>query len=624
MLSHHQKIEIPQKPKESAAPLGLGRPRSASDLAALIETAMGRRPAELAVKNAQVYNPYLGAFQSGTLAVAAGRVAALGEGFESQETFDAKGGYLISGLIDSHVHIESSMTAPWEFARSLCATGLTAVIADPHEIATVAGLAGLKWLMEATENLPVDVYVMAPSCVPATHFERGGGQLGPEDIFELLKHPRVLGLAEVMNFPGVIGADKKVLAKMEKSLLIDGHAPGLSGRSLSAYVGAGIRTDHECFEAKSVRERISLGQRVLLREGTAAKNLLKLLPALTAPLSRFCHLCTDDRHAGELARLGSINSLLAMAVKAKKLPLPSLLNMATLNPAEHYGLRDSGSLAPGRAADFALYPDLESFKPAAVWKSGQLVAENGKPLAEVKAPAGPKALANTVAIAPLSLESLEIRAPEPAKEEPAKEKPSKGQAPAGKAKEVRVIGVVPGQIVTKSLSLKLSPKAGLYAPDPKLNLAKMAVWERYGSMRPPAVGLIKGLGLKSGAVGTTVSHDSHNLAVAGISDADMLLCAKALAKMGGGLAVTKGGAILGRLALPLGGLMSEMSLEETAEAIEALSGPLEELGFPPGADPFMTLSFMSLPVIPSLKLTASGLVDVEAFKIVPLIGREAP
>ena len=621
-------LESPEAPKGFASPpLGPAALRSPEERAALIDTAMGRREADLVIKNASVYNPYASEFLRGDLAVTCGRVAGLGI-FKGREEFDAGGGHLVAGLIDSHAHIESSMTSPWEFARALCATGVSGVVADPHEIANVAGMAGLKWLMEATENLPVDIYVMAPSCVPATGFEKGGAELSANDIARLLGHRRVLGLAEVMNYPGVIGGDLEVLGKMSKASLIDGHAPGLTGNALSAYVGAGVRTDHECMAPREATERILNGQRVLLREGTAAKNLIHLLPGLTPELARFCHLCTDDRHAGDLIDEGSINHLIALAVKQGSLPLASILNMATLNPSEHYGLSDSGSLAPGRLADMALYPDLVSFKPVMVWKGGRLVARDGKPLwsppPRLKSALAPKSargqnqgqnqsrepqgsapsldsgpLLDTVNLGSLTLESLAVEAT---------------------GRKIRVIEVIPGQIVTGHLIIE--PKAGddgRFHADPERDMAKLAVWERYGSKTAPAVGFIQGLGIRRGAIGTTVSHDSHNLVAAGVSDKDILLCAKTLQDMGGGLVLAADGDVIGAMALPLGGLMSAMSLEETAKAIKALVKEASNLGLPAGADPFMTLSFMSLPVIPSLKLTAGGLVDVDAFKIVTTV-----
>ncbi|MDR1308500.1 MAG: adenine deaminase, partial [Deltaproteobacteria bacterium] len=555
--------------------------RTPAQRAALIEAALGRVPADLVIKGAQVYNPFDGRFHQGDLAVSGGRVAGLGS-YSGWAEVDARGAYLIAGFIDSHVHIESSMAGPLEFARGVSAHGTTTVGADPHEIANVSGPAGLDWLIEATEDLPVNVFVMAPSCVPATPLERGGGAITGRDVLDLLGRPRVLGLAEMMNFPGVLSADPEVLGKMSRAPLADGHAPGLSGRELAAYVGAGISTDHECIRASEASERLALGQRVLLRQGTAAKNLLELLGAVTPANSRFCQLATDDRHAQDLSLDGSINHLVALAARASDVPKPSILNMATLNAAEHYGLRDLGSLAPGKVADMALFPDLYDFRPRMVWKAGRLVAEDGRSVFEAARAPDDSILRGTVRLGPASLDDLAIRATGP---------------------KIRVIGVVPGQIVTEHLVMSIPATGGLYLADPGKDLCKLAVWDRYGRGRPPATGFIWGLGLRRGALASTVSHDSHNLIAAGVDDADMLACALELQRLGGGLAMALGGRIVASLPLPLGGLMSDLGLAEISAAQDRLREAGTGLGFDQDFDPFMTLSFMSLPVIPSLKLT---------------------
>jgi adenine deaminase len=563
---------------------------------ALIEAALGRVPAELVIKGAQVYNPFDGEFHRGDLAVTAGRVAGLGA-YRGTIEIEANGAYLVAGFIDSHVHIESSMAGPLEFSKCISSYGTTTVVADPHEIANVAGMAGLSWLIEGTESLPVNVFVMAPSCVPATSLEKGGGVITASDIESLLKMPRVLGLAEMMNFPGVLSANPEVLGKMTEAPVVDGHAPGLSGAPLAAYVGAGITTDHECILPEQATERLLMGQHVLLRQGTAAKNLLSLLPAVTPMNSRFCHLATDDRHAQDLHLSGSINYLVALALRASGIPRPAILNMATINAAEHYGLRDLGALTPGKIADMALYPDLYDFKPLKVWKAGKLVAENGRSKFETPAIDG-RALRNTVKLGPLRAEDLAIKATGP---------------------NIRVIGVVPGQIVTEHLVMSVPPVKGLYEADPDKDLCKLAVWGRYGQQKPPATGFIWGLGLRRGALASTVSHDSHNLVAAGVSDQDLLACAAELERVGGGLALSLGGRVIASLPLPLGGLMSDLSLSEISARLDDLRMKGAELGFTQDFDPFMTLSFMSLPVIPSLKLTCEGLVDVQAFGYVPVV-----
>ncbi|MDR2366530.1 MAG: adenine deaminase [Deltaproteobacteria bacterium] len=590
--------------KREALRPGWALRREPWERAELIGVALGKKPADLVIKGANVYNPYDGEFHRGDLAVSQGRVAGLGS-YKGLKEVRAEGAYLIAGFIDSHVHIESSMAGPLEFAKCISAYGTTTVVADPHEIANVAGAKGFRWLIEATENLPVNVFVMVPSCVPATPLERGAGIIGPQDIPGLLGAPRVLGLAEMMNFPGVLAGDLGVLAKLTEAPLVDGHAPGLTGPALAAYVGAGIGTDHECVLPGQAAERLSMGQNVLLRQGTAAKNLLELLPAVTPMNSRFCQLATDDRHAQDLHLSGSINYLVALALRASGVSRPTILNMATLNAALHYGLRDLGALTPGKIADMALYPDLYDFKPIKVWKAGKAIAENGRstfvppPGQDAQAIAArDRALRDTVRLGPVSLEDLAIQAT---------------------GTRIRVIGVVPGQVLTEHLIMSVPPIDGQFRADPGKDLCKLVVFPRYGDPWPPAKGFIWGLGLRRGAIASTVSHDSHNLIVAGMSDPDILACAKALEAMGGGLALALNGKVIASLALPLGGLMSELSLGEISAALDGLRMKGAELGFDQDFDPFMTLAFMSLPVIPSLKLTVKGLVDVQTFQYVPVV-----
>ncbi|MDR1656570.1 MAG: adenine deaminase [Deltaproteobacteria bacterium] len=582
--------------RSDSLPVGWLGTRTAADRTNLIETALGKRPADLVIKGAEVYNPFLGVFQKGDLAISDGRVAGLGS-YEGHTKIDGSGGYLIAGFIDSHVHIESSMTGPLEFAKTLSEGGTTTVVADPHEIANVAGLTGLSWLLKATEDLPITVFVMTPSCVPASPLERGGAVMGRYEIARFLSFERVLGLGEMMNFPGVINSDPEVLAKLSLAVLIDGHSPGLKDESLRAYAGAGISTDHECRTKQEALERISYGQRVLMRQGTAAKNLLDLLPAVNNHNFHFFHLSTDDRHARDLVREGSINHLVALAAAARPKALGPIINMATLNPSIHYDLRELGALVPGRVADMALYPDLKDFKPSIVWRHGIKVAENGRSLWN-KPPPPTETFRDTVILGPLDPQSLKVKATGP---------------------KVRVIGVVPDQIVTKHLIENLPTHNGFYEADGNTDLAKMAVWDRYGSKSPPAVGFIRGLGIRQGAIGTTVSHDSHNLSVAGVNDADMLVCAAHLEKIGGGLALALNGQIIDALPLPLGGLMSELTMSQTAATLDRLVATCPKMGFAAGFDPFMLLSFMSLSVIPSLKLTAGGLVDAVTFESVATV-----
>jgi adenine deaminase len=564
---------------------------------------LGERPADLVIKGAKVFDSFTGRFREGDLAVAEGRVAAFGT-YEGLERVDGKNQYLLPGFIDSHVHVESSLCSPGEFARAVNAHGVTAVIADPHEIANVAGADGLRYFLEASENAPVDIYFMLPSCVPATPLEKGGATLTAADLEPFLSHPRVLGLGEMMNYPGVLARDPEVLRKLslkrgEKRIVLDGHAPGVLGKALDAYASTGISSDHEATQAGELTAKLASGLFMLLREGSAAKNLYSLLSAVTPFTSRFCGLCTDDRHAKDILADGSVNHLVRLAMASGLIPLPELINMASLNPAVHYGLDRVGALAPGFDADMALYHDLWSFRPSKVWKNGRLTAQDGVSSWPPPAPLESESrVRKSVVLGDPPVDCLRV---------------------SGKSGEkVRVIGLRENEIVTDCLLLELPTRKGLLLADPERNIAKIAVFNRYGARAEPAVGFLKNLGLRRGALASTVSHDSHNLVTVGASDADMLLCAQRARDLEGGLVVALDGKILAELALPLGGLMSLVSLSATAAAMTNLGEVLPALGFPEGADPFMPLAFISLPVIPSLKLTDRGLVDVDKFLYVPL------
>ncbi len=585
----------------SPAP-GRGKP-----LEALIAVAQKQRPATLVIKNAQVFNSFSGGFAPGDVAVEGGYIAGIGE-YSGAEERDAAGAYLVPGFIDGHIHLESAMASPLEFARTVAAHGTAAVVIDPHEIANVAGAEGLDYILEATENLPITVYVMLPSCVPASPLEWGGARLPAEDLRPFLAHPRVLGLGEVMNFPGVLNAAPDVLAKLRlvsgrsASLRIDGHSPGLTGPALQAYIAAGIDSDHECSTPAEARERLALGMAVMLREGTAAKNLLELLPAVTEYTAPLCMLATDDIHLGDLMRDGHLNYMVRLAVADGRVPLARILNMASLSAARHFGLRDSGAVAPGLRADFALYPDLENWRPAAVWREGRLVAEGGKcvwapPMAAAPEDAVPgrERIYNSVHLPDLPPDALKIKAT---------------------SQKARVIGIVPDQIITEHLVMELPAQDGAWEADPAADIAKLAVVERHRGSGRVAAGLVKGLGLKRGAIASTVAHDSHNLIAAGVNNADMLAAMAALKGMNGGLVVVDNRKVLAALPLPLAGLMSQAPAEEIEAAMHGLHAAAQTLRGGAAGDIFMLLSFLSLPVIPHLKLTESGLVDVDAFKVV--------
>ncbi|MDR1080300.1 MAG: adenine deaminase [Deltaproteobacteria bacterium] len=566
----------------------------------LIRTALGETEPDLVVKGARVYDSFQGGFRAEDLAVKDGYVAGIGS-YEGGVEVDGRDQYLLPGFIDCHVHMESSLCSPGEFSRMVNAAGTTTVVCDPHEIANVAGASGLVYFLKCTEELPTDVYFMMPSCVPASPIEKGGAELPAAALEPFMNHPRVLGLGEMMNYPGVLSRDPEVMAKLGlgrgRPAPPDGHAPGLMGRSLNAYAASGIATDHESTEAGELSEKLSAGLFMLLREGSAAKNLLNLLPAVTHFNSRFCGFATDDRNALDLIREGGINHMVRTALASGTMPLPEILNMASLNGALHYRIPRTGALAPGWKADMALYRDLWSFRPSRVWKAGAETAREGSSLVPETVLQRDPALFDTVRPGAYGESDIRARAPDGAK--------------------VLVIGVRERELVTDRLAMDLPRRAGEILADPELDVAKFVVSDRYRQAKP-AVGFIRGMGVRRGAIATTVSHDSHNLASCGASDRDIICAARRSAELGGGLVAALDGRILCELPLPLGGLMSDLSYQETAQRLAQFADTLAAMGLKPGSDPFMTLSFMSLPVIPSLKLTAKGLVDVDAFAVVPL------
>lgn len=528
------------------------------------------------------------------LAVAGGYIVGFGAR-KAEEIIDLKGKYLVPGLIDAHVHIESSQLSPAEFARAVLPHGTTCVIADPHEIANVLGLRGIRYMLRATESLPLRVFFMAPSCVPSSPLENAGAMLSAEEIKEVLSWDRVLGLGEVMNFPGVLSRDPEVWAKLEAAhgKPIDGHAPGLSGYELWAYRLAGPRTEHECTLLREAREKLRAGMHILIREGTTARNLSALIPLLSAHTAPFVHFCTDDRHPETLHTEGHMDDVLRKAIAGGTDPLVAIA-AATIHAARAYGLVDLGALAPGFRADFLVVSDLEQFEVERVYVGGELVAEGGRCLAECPdIPAGD--VRGTVDV---DTGALSFRIP-------------------AEGKKARVIGVVPGQVVTEGLILEPKEVGGEVVADPERDILKLAVVERHRGTGNVGLGLVRGFGLKRGALGSTVAHDSHNIVVVGTNDGDMRLAVARLVELGGGQVVIADGKVLAELPLPLGGLMSDLPLEEVVRRSGGLKKASRSLGcvLP---DPFMQLSFLALPVIPKLKLTDLGLVDVERFELTSL------
>ena len=565
------------------------------DRARLIAVARGDAAPDLVIAGARVFCAFTREWLDGDVAVAEGRIAGIGA-FAGGERLDAAGRFLVPGFTDAHVHLESSKLTPAEFARAVVARGTTAVVCDPHEIANVLGADGVAWLLEATEGLPLDVYVMAPACVPASRFESPRGALGPAEMAAILRHPRALGVAEMMNFPGVIAGEEAELAKLaaDGARHVDGHAPGVVGRALDAYVAAGIRTDHEATTAEEALARRRRGMWVLVREASNARNLDALLALVRRHGPEHCAFCTDDREPDFLVREGHIDQMCRAAVRGGLAPEDALL-MATLHPARCHGLPDTGAVAPGLRADLALLDDLEGFRAALVLKDGAVVARDGE-VAPFPRPPLPAWLTGTVRCPPPAAADLALEA-------------------AGE--RVRVIEIVPGQLLTLAAEEPAPRRDGLVVADPDRDLAKIAVIERHHATGRIGKGLVRGFGLRTGAFASTVAHDAHNLVVVGVSDADMALAAARLRELGGGIAVARDGAVRGELALPVAGLLSDEPADAVAARLEALQALLREQGVTVAA-PFMTLSFLALSVIPTLKITDRGLVDVERFELVPL------
>ena len=566
-----------------------------------IRVASGEGKADLLIKNGRVVDVFSGEIEKKDVAIYRGIIIGFGD-YSARKIIDVKGDFLCPGFIDGHVHIESSMVTIPEFARAVLPNGTTSVIIDPHEIANVLGQEGIRFMAESAEGVPLNVFVMIPSCVPATHMETSGAILRATDLKPLLKEPWAIGLAEMMNFPGVIHRDPEVLKKIEmaKGKRIDGHAPSLSGKGLFAYLVAGIRSDHECAVLKEAKEKLKNGVWIMIREGTTARNLKDLLPMVTPKNSRRFLFVTDDRHPKELLEWGHINSMVKQAIKWGLDPILAI-QMATLNAAEYFRLDDLGAIAPGYRADIITFDHLGRFQIRKVFKDGILMAENGNILIPSAARSSVSStLRRKLQIKPVRKEHLLLRSDEPL---------------------AKVIQLIPGQIVTKKVMKKILLKEEVAYPNPKEDILKIVVVERHRATGNIGIGFVQGFGLKKGAIGSTVAHDSHNLVIVGMGDSDILKTIEVIQSLGGGLAAISDGKVLASLPLPIAGLMAELSVYEVNRWLEDLLRAAKSLGckLP---DPFMTLSFLSLPVIPELKITDKGLVDVNQFKIVPLFGED--
>jgi adenine deaminase len=559
----------------------------------LIAVARGEVPADLLLTNARIVNTFTAEIEKGNVAICQGRIVGIGDYRQAKQTIDLEGKYLAPGLINGHIHIESSMLHIAEYAKAVVPKGTSTIVTDLHEIANVAGLRGIRYLMDCARRLPLDCYFMAPSCVPATHLETAGAELGARELQIALKWKNVIGLGELMNFPGVLMRNLEVLQKVRlaKGKVIDGHAPGVSGNDLNAYLTAGVSSDHESTAIEEGREKLRRGMYLMIREGSSEKNLDELLPLVTDKTFKRCLFVTDDRTCADLLSEGDIDAVVRKAI-AKGLDPIRALQMATINTAEHFKLRQVGAIAPGYVANLIVIDDLSKLSVDMVFHKGKLVAQNGKLLPSISQHSDPE-IAHSVNIKPFGIEALKI--------------------PASK-KSLPIIEIVPGQIITKSIKAEAKVKDGFVVPDTERDILKLVVVERHKASGNIGLGLVKGFGLKKGALGSSIAHDSHNIVIVGTNDQDIFAAVKEIERLQGGLVAVAGGKIQCSLALPIAGLLSEEPLEAVVAKLEKLQKIALDLGcvLP---SPFATLSFLALPVIPELRLTDKGLVDAVAFKL---------
>ncbi|MFO7753705.1 MAG: adenine deaminase [Desulfobacteraceae bacterium] len=550
--------------------------------------------------NARVVDVFTGRILLRDVAVKDGLFTGFGP-YPAQETIDLENRYMVPGLLDAHVHIESSMVPPARFAESVLACGTTTCIADPHEIANVAGLDGIRYMIDAARNLLMNIRFALPSCVPATHMETAGASITAKDMEEIIQHPRIAALGEMMNFPGVISRDPEILARTALALKagkpVDGHAPGLTGEDLNAYVRAGISTDHECTKPEEALEKMACGMRIMVREGTCAKNLDDLFSVINENTVSRMMWCTDDRHPEEILNQGHVDHIIRRAA-GKGLDPVQAVRMASINCADHFHLSDVGAIAPGRRADFIVTGSLENFRPDMVYAGGVLAARNGEYCAgdTEASPAAPLEVMN------INSRDIDLGIP----------------ARSGK---IRVIDLVPDQVITGTAILEPALQNGFAVCDPGRDISKIAVIERYTGKAGTGKGFVRGLGLSKGAVASSVAHDSHNIVTAGTSDRDMIRAAEEVVRMKGGFAVAVDGEIAAKLPLEIAGLMTDLPMEVVNERMKSVNMAVQGLGCGLN-DPFMALGFLALPVIPELKITDRGLVDVNRFEIVDLFTEE--
>ncbi|RKD31669.1 adenine deaminase [Thermohalobacter berrensis] len=563
----------------------------------MIDIASGREKAELVLKNCRVVNVFSQEIIKGDVAIDSGKIVGIGE-YEGLNETDLNDSYVAPGLIDGHVHIESSMVSPIQFARGVVPLGTTTIIADPHEIANVCGIEGIKYMINASEGLPLNIYFMLPSCVPATSFENAGAVLGADELREMIDHDKILGLGELMDYPSVISGNEKTIDKIvvAKDKIIDGHGPNIKDKDLNAYVVAGVRTEHECSTVEEMIDRLRLGMYISIREGSAARNLRTLIRAVNKENIRRCLFCTDDKHPEDILKAGHIDNNVRLAIKNGIDPI-SAIQMGTINAAECYGLKNIGAIAPGYDADIIVLDSLENFNITKVYKNGKLVAENKKPLFR-ETECDYSNVTDTVRIKEITKKDLEIKL---------------------KSDIVNVISLLPRNLVTEKVVRKVDTENGVFKYHKDLDILKLAVIERHKATGNIGLGLVENFKLKGGAIASTIAHDSHNLIVVGDNDDDMLLAIKEVSSVGGGITICSEGRVLKTLPLPIAGLISDKSMSEVNESLkEMLDIAYNKLNVNPDIDPFMTLSFLALPVIPEIKVTDLGLFDVNKFDFIEL------
>lgn len=561
-------------------------------LAALIDQAAGREPADLVLRGGRVLDLVTGDLLEGDVAICGETIVGTCASYDARRVIDVSGKILVPGFIDTHLHIESSCVTPFEFDRCVAPKGVTTAICDPHEIANVAGLAGIRYFLDASAHTLMDIRVQLSSCVPSTTMETAGARLEIADLAPLMDHPAVIGLAEFMNYPGVIHKDPGAMAKLEafRGRHIDGHAPLVLGRDLNAYLSAGIRTEHEATTATEAREKLQKGMRVLIREGSVSKDLLALIPLMTERNSPYICLCTDDRNPLDIAEHGHLDYMIRTAIAQGVAPLVAY-RAASLSAAEAFGLKDRGLIAPGKRADIVVLDDLADCRADMVICGGTVVDD--------------AAFAARATIPPVARHSVKPPAITPA-----------SFRCAGNRVETPVIGILPGKIITERLTEEIAPEGGDKRPDPARDLARVAVIERHGKNGNIATGFVRGFGITRGAIAATVCHDHHNIVAVGVDYDDMAIAANRLREIEGGFVVASGGKVLAELALPIAGLMSlepfetvELRLRDLRTAARKLGVTLEE--------PFLQMAFVALPVIPHLKITDHGMVDVDRFEVMP-------